>query len=292
MPWNRVEEASMKTKIDATHGIRLRIGLLGVALVAIAVGTPLASAQTDAIADFESVGYEIELDGAEVSDAEIFQSRSTGSFLILSSKLPAPVLIKLREASVETVNLMKVNRTGEGIVELLPQATLEVQAPFKITADRTALEFEVGGTQVLLRERPPLLGHQDIAGLEEHSPEYRRTADAYTPSDPIVAKLREQPQDVMVQVYFGSWCGHCKQMVPRIMKVAEQLEGSNITFDFYGMPPFSTPDPKAQEAGINAVPTGVIFLDGKEIGRISGSGWKVPELAINNMLVQNANPTS
>ncbi len=29
MPWNRVEEASMKTKIDATHGIRLRIGRPG-----------------------------------------------------------------------------------------------------------------------------------------------------------------------------------------------------------------------------------------------------------------------
>jgi len=282
----------MKTMMDGIHRRRLMIGVLGVALAVIVIGTPAASAQTGAIADFESVGYEIEVDGAEVSDAEIFQSRTTGSFLILSSKLPAPVLIKLREASVETVNLMKVNRTGEGTVELLPQSTLAVQAPFKITADRTALEFDVEGTQGLLRERPPLLGHQDIAGLEEHSPEYRRTADAYTPSDPIVARLREQQEDVKVQVYFGSWCGHCKQMVPRIMKVAEQLEGSKITFDFYGMPPFSTPDPKAQEAGINAVPTGVIFLDGKEIGRISGSGWKVPELAINNLLVQNGNPTS
>ena len=269
----------------------LTLGAIATFLVAVATGMPALHAQ-GAVTDFQPVGYEIEVDGSEVRDAEVFQSRSSGAFLIISSKLPAPVLISLREARVETLNLMKVDRTDEGTVQLLPDATLAVQAPFSITADRTGLEFDVEGKKGLLRERPPLLGHQDVAGLEEHSPEYRRTADSYTPSDPIVAKLRDHDDEVTVRVFFGSWCSHCKQMVPRIMKVAEQLEGSKIKFDFYGMPPFSTPDAFAQESGINAVPTGVVFLDGKEIGRISGSGWKVPELAINNLLVQNGNPTS
>ena len=260
-----------------------------VAIFSIAVIGP---AQDTKVADFEMVGYEIELDGKEVEDSEVFQSRTTGSFLVMTSQLSAPVLIKLREARVETLNLMKVNRTADGTVELLPGSTLEVQAPFTLTADRRALEFNVDGKQGLLRERPPLLGHQNVAGLEEHSPEYRVKADAYSPSDPIVAKLRDQSDEVTVRVFFGSWCSHCKQMVPRIMKVAEQLEGSKITFDFYGMPPFSTPDAYAQESGINSVPTGVILLQGKEIGRISGSGWKVPELAINNLLVSNGSPSS
>jgi thiol-disulfide isomerase/thioredoxin len=268
--------------------------IVGTCLLVLTVllGASTAGAQAVAVSDFQPVGYEIEFDGEEIRDAEIFQSRSTGSFLILSSKLPAPVLIRLREAQVETINLMKVNRTEEGTVQLLPDSKLASQPPFKITADRTGLEFSVDEVRGLLRERPPLLGHQNVAGLEEHSPEYRVTADAYTPSDPIVAKLRDQSEEVTVRVFFGSWCSHCKQMVPRIMKVAEQLEGSNIKFDFYGMPPFSTPDPEATKAGINAVPTGLIFLQGKEIGRISGSGWKVPELAINNLLVSNGNPTS
>ena len=278
----------MKT-IQDTNSLTTRI--FGTLLVVLSMAS-IAAAQEVAVSDFTPVGYEIEVDGKEIRDAEVFQSRSTGTFLIISSALPAPVVIKLREARVETVNLMKVNRTSEGTVELLPGAELAVQPPFKITADRTGLEFSVDDKKGLLRERPPLLGHQNVAGLEEHSPEYRVTADAYTPSDPIVAKLRDQTDEVKVQVYFGSWCSHCKQMVPRIMKVAEQLEGSKITFDFYGMPPFSTPDPVATKAGIKAVPTGVIFLDGKEFGRISGSGWKVPELAINNLIVSNGSPTS
>jgi hypothetical protein len=78
-------------------------------------------------------------------------------------------------------------------------------------------------------------------------------------------------------------------MVPRIMKVAEQLEGSRFSFDFYGLPPGITSDPEATRVDIHAVPTGVIYLGGKEIGRIEGSGWRVPELALNNLLV---NPSS
>ena len=244
------------------------------------------------VADFVPVAFLVDLDEKPDPEVEVFQSRSTGAFLILSSELPAPVRIRLREAQVETVNLMKVNRNDDGTVELLGDATLAAQPPFQLTADRTGLEFQVGEIKGLLREKPPLLGSSDIAGLLQHSPEYRRTADAYTPSDPIVSKLRDQTDEVEVRVFFGSWCSHCKQMVPRIMKVAEQLEGSKITFDFYGLPPFSSPDPYAEENGINAVPTGVIYLEGKEIGRVSGSGWKVPELAINNLLVGEGSPTS
>jgi len=109
------------------------------------------------------------------------------------------------------------------------------------------------------------------------------------PSEAIVSKLSEQSSDVQITVYFGSWCGACKQMVPRIMKVAEQLAGSKINFDFYGLPRGITGDPEASRIDIHAVPTGVIYLDGKEIGRIEGSGWRVPELAINNILI---NPSS
>jgi hypothetical protein len=78
-------------------------------------------------------------------------------------------------------------------------------------------------------------------------------------------------------------------MVPRIMKLAEQLEGSQINFDFYGLPRGITGDPEATRVDIHAVPTGVIYRSGKEIGRIEGAGWRVPELAINNLLV---NPSS
>ena len=242
-----------------------------------------------AISDFEPVGFMAKLDGQTLADAEVFQSKAAGSFLILGSGLPAPVMVKIRDGEVQTVDLMKVNRREDGTVELLPNAALANQGAFQVTADRLGIQFSVEGRQGELLEKPPLLGSQDIAGLSEHSPEYRRSANSYSPSDPIVSKLSEQSRDVQITIYFGSWCGACKQMVPRIMKVAEQLAGSKINFDFYGLPRGITGDPEASRIDIHAVPTGVIYLDGKEIGRIEGSGWRVPELAINNILI---NPSS
>lgn len=265
-------------------GIRTRVLSLLCLLIPI---LPMASiAQVSyAISDFEPVGYLFELDGRTLADAEVFQSRAAGAFLILASDLPAPVVVRLREGQVVTANLMKINRSDNGSVELLSDFTLASQGSFRLTPDKTGVEFTVEGQPASLSEKPPLLGRQNITRLEEHSPEYRRSADAYTPSDPILGKLRDQSQNVQVTVYFGSWCGACKQMVPRIMKVAEKLAGSNVSFDFYGLPAGIKGDPEAGRVGIEAVPTGVIYIDGEEIGRISGAGWKVPELALNNLLM-------
>ena len=264
--------------------------VLAVAVLATVSFAAVSRAQAAfAISDFEPVGYMVLLDGQVLADGEVFQSKAAGAFLMLAADLPTPVLVKVRDAQVQTVDLMKVNRRADGTVELLPNATLGSSGAFQVTPDRTGIQFGVGGQRGELREKPPLLGSQNIAGLSQHSPEYRRSADAYTPSDPIVDKLKGQSEDVQVKVFFGSWCGACKQMVPRIMKVAEQLEGTKISFDFYGLPRGITGDPEAAKVEIHAVPTGVVYSGGKEIGRIEGSGWRVPELAINNLLI---NPSS
>lgn len=263
------------------------LALLLAAIVAFPVGSHAQA--SFAISDFEPVGFMAKLDGQTLADSEVFQSKAAGAFLILAADLPAPVMVKIREGQVQTVDLMKVDRRDNGTVELLPNATLASQGAFQVSADRTGIQFNVEGRRGELLEKPPLLGSQDIDGLTAHSPEYRRSADSYKPSDPIVSKLLTQPEAVEVRVFFGSWCSACKQMVPRIMKVAEKLEGSMITFDFYGLPRGIKTDPEATKVDIHAVPTGVIYLEGKEIGRIEGAGWRVPELALNNLLV---NPSS
>lgn len=254
--------------------------------------TSTTLAQEIEISDFHPVGSELVLDGETVQDAQTFKSRSTGAILVLSSALPAPVLINLREVRVETLNPKNVNRRSNETVEILTGATLAIQSPFKITADRMGLEFEVEEKKGLLRRRPPLLGHHDVADLEKHSPEYRRAADAYSPSDSVIARLQIARDEVIVRVFFGSWCSHCNHIVPRIMKVADQLNGSKIKFDFYGVPRKISADPIAEEAGIKSVPAGVLFQDGKEIGRIPKSGWKKPEQAIDYLLTSSAKDRS
>lgn len=241
-----------------------------------------------ALADFQPVTYRFEVGDRPIEDAEIYQSRSTGSMLILSAELEAPVLIRLREGRVETVNLMKVDKRPDGSVALLQNPTLSPLGSYRLTSDRTGVGFDLNGQQAVLMEKPHLLGDQSLEAMKSYSLEYVRAAEAYTPSNPVLDKLRTQEEQVQVVVFFGSWCSACKEMVPRIMKVDEQLDGSKVEVDYYGLPQgraFAA-DTKASALGIKAVPTGVVFLNGREIGRINGNSWKIPELAINNLLLK------
>ena len=148
---------------------------------------------------------------------------------------------------------------------------------------------EPDGKPVELKQKPHLLGDQDLAGMKAYSRDYARLAEAYKPSAPILDRLRAEGRDVRIEVYFGSWCPACQQMVPRIMRVADELAGSNIRVDFYGLPQgdaFSR-DPKAKALNITGVPTAVVFVDDRESGRILTSGWKIPELKINSILVSS-----
>lgn len=275
--------------ISGSESHRQRVGWVAASAILLTLvltmgANPLLAAGPP-IFGFEPVGFLVTLNGQELAGAEVFQAEAAGAFLILSEELSAPVLLRLRDGQVETLNLMKVNHNANGTVDVLAGATLAAQGGYQVNADRSGVVFMVDAQSVEMKEKPPLLGSQPADSLKSYDPHYERTAEAYSPSAPIVEKLREQSKDVKVSVFFGTWCGACKQMVPRIIAVADRLEGSNITFDFYGLPRGISGDPEAGKLGIQAVPTGVVFVDGKEAGRISGNGWRVPELAINNLLV-------
>jgi thiol-disulfide isomerase/thioredoxin len=267
----------------------LRLAMLSLALAGLLVAPAWSQGgPAGALTDFQPVTYRFEVAGRPLADAEVYQSRSTGSMLILAGELEAPVLIRLREGRVETVNLMKVDKKPDGSVTLLPNPTLASLGSYRLTSDRAGVGFDLNGQEAVLREKSHLLGNQKLESMKAYSLEYVRGAEAYTPSNPVLAKLRSQTEDVQVVVFFGSWCSACKQMVPRIMKVDEQLDGSKVQIDYYGLPQGSafSADTKASAMGIKSVPTGVVFLNGREVGRINGNGWKIPELAINNVLVK------
>lgn len=282
---NRVKtNGTPSTGFDSRRAVHmLTLCLLLMAAAAVVVSAqPLASG---VLGGFQDAGFEMVVQGRVLPDARVLQSQQAGAILILSSELESPVLIRLREQSVETVKLMKVSEKADGTVDLLPDATLDLLGRYQVNADRSGVTFVVaGGTPAEIREKAPLLGSQDVAGMKGYDPSYGRSAAAYTPSNPILERLGKATGDVEVVIFFGTWCPACKEMVPRMLRVAEELEGSEIDFDFYGLPRGISGDPRAKDVGIDSVPTGVVLIDGKEVGRIQGNSWKVPELALNNLL--------
>lgn len=255
---------------------------LAVLVVALLAAGSALLAQTDAATPMTPTGdYFLELDGQRVAGAEVFTARGVG-YLVLADELDAPVLLRPGSTEVETLNFMKVDRREDGTVRLLPGARLSGEGRF--TVEGEGVVFTVAGRAAALRATPPLLGAQDLDGMAAYSPDYARDAEQYTCSEPVLNALKSYPEDVRVSIYFGSWCPYCKQVVPRAMKVAERLDGSRIQVDFYGLPRQIGDDARASELEISGVPTGIIYSGGREIGRIQGGDWKIPELAIKNVL--------
>jgi len=254
-------------------------------LLCIAAGPTAAQTETPPLSSFLlQSDYLVVVDGADDAQGQVYFSQSARAYLVITPTLSSPVLMWPRTGNLEKVNLMKVDKQPNGSINLLPGAGTGSIGRFEAT--QATISFEVDGHELELKTRPALLGHQDLAGMKAYSAEFVRTAEAYSPSQPILDQLRRQERDVRVRIFFGSWCPHCKRMVPRMMKVDEALAGSKIKIEYYGLPQGAAfaEDPEIQGKDITGVPTGIVYIDGKEVGRISGNAWKVPELAIKDLI--------
>ncbi len=234
---------------------------------------------------FQQIGtYSLELDGQDAPKAEIYKSNRSAAILLLVSELPSPVLLNPGSFNVETINLMKVAKRPDGSIDLLPGATLQPQGAFTIEGEKVV--FTADGHKLALRPRTPLLKEQTAAAMFTFNPEYGRNAKAYEPDAALIKALRGQGKSVRVLTVFGSWCPHCTQYVPRLLRVEQAIGASKIKFDYYGVPSGQAmmKDPEVKRLGVKGVPTGVVFIGDKEIGRILGDGWANPEATLQNLL--------
>ncbi|MES1211111.1 MAG: thioredoxin family protein, partial [Acidobacteriota bacterium] len=104
--------------------------------------------------------------------------------------------------------------------------------------------------------------------------------------------LKKTPRPVNVRVYFGSWCPFCREHVPLLLKVEDQLTASGISkihFEYYGMP-HDFNDPELKRLEIKTVPTAILTVDGREIGRMEAADWDVPEATLARLLAASPKP--
>lgn len=253
---------------------------------AIASGSPARGQQIPADAvlrDFEPTGeYVLEVGDVPLPALKMFRSRPAGSaVLIMGNGIPGPLLLVPRERAVKRVPAGKVVVGDDGVAFVLADAQLTRESAFA-TEGRDVL-FTVGNTMARLREKPHLVGPHPASDLASHDVGYAFRAGRYSPSAPVVQALRAVRTPVRVRVFFGSWCPHCSETVPKVMKVGEALSGSPVQIEYYGVPS-GFQDDEAKRLGVNSVPTGIVYVGGREVGRISGFEWNIPELAIKKLV--------
>ncbi|MFQ5929243.1 MAG: MauE/DoxX family redox-associated membrane protein [Acidobacteriota bacterium] len=93
--------------------------------------------------------YRLIIDSREAAEAEIYHSDESVTFLVLSSRLSSPVLLRLRTSAVETVAQAKISRGGDGSITLLPDPVFRPQGEFELTAE--GISFTVEGHELLLK---------------------------------------------------------------------------------------------------------------------------------------------
>ncbi|KAK5211078.1 thioredoxin trx1 [Exophiala xenobiotica] len=81
---------------------------------------------------------------------------------------------------------------------------------------------------------------------------------------------------------FATWCGPCKVMAPELVKFSESQEFKDKV-DFYKIDVDEVPD-IAQELGVRAMPTFMLFKNGEKVGEVVGANKKALEQAIKDNL--------
>jgi thiol-disulfide isomerase/thioredoxin len=266
---------------------RAVLALLALAVAGAALPAQAAPATTPVVPSdnvlrgFQPTGeYILLLNGKPDANAEIYVNRTIAAYLILPSA-QSPILITAGEGTVQTAPKDKIVRQKDGSVDLLADVVMKPQGKIQISDGR--VDFTAEGKKAALGPNPPLLGLKKAAELKRHTPEYVQSARTYTPNAVSVAKLKSQARPVRLLVFFGSWCPHCKEMLPHLLRVEDEIKGSKIQIDYRGLPrDFNDPD--AQRLQIHEVPTAIVFMNGKEIGRLTKNDWAAPEVALSVLL--------
>ena len=237
--------------------------------------------------DFQLSGqYVLHADGKLVSDAKIYHSKRGAAYLIVADPLESPVLVLQRTRRVEEVEAADLLERTDGGLDVAAGAKTRDQGAFRLLgADVT---FKVEEVDARLKPRPALTGTHWSAKIIEHSPEYARAAQAYRPDPAQLKILSDSQMEARVQIFFGTWCSFCNKFLPNTLKVEEELKksGTRITFEFHGLPPppAAWVTKEATKMRVKRLPTGLIFVDGKQIGRLEGHDWIKPERSLSRFL--------
>lgn len=272
----------------------MRSRAVTIAALAFALLLPLVPAGAQMIPpdpvlrDFEPLGeYVLHVGGAPLPQVKMYRSERAGAaVLMIGPGLRSPLILMPREKAVKRIDAAKVVVNPDGRAFVLADAKPVRESGF--TVEGVDVVFTVEGKPARLKEKPYLLGLHPGKDLLAHDSGYAFRASQYNPSPALVRLLRETKQPVRVRVFFGNWCPHCSQMVPRVLRVADALAGSPVRFEFYGLPTQFGNEPEAKRMGIDGVPTGVVYRGNQEIGRIAGGDWSIPELAIKKILDSKA----
>jgi thiol-disulfide isomerase/thioredoxin len=128
-----------------------------------------------------------------------------------------------------------------------------------------------------------MLGPLSRESLFERNPEWQAVAAAYQPKPDCVEKLRALGREVKVEIFLGTWCTDSKAHVSEYFKILDLADTPLIQTACTGIPEAKeNRSVYYQGRDIVKLPTFLVFVDGREIGRIV----ETPEKSVEEDLVK------
>lgn len=232
-------------------------------------------------------------DGRCLKGAHLYYSKSAFAYLITDVGRKDALLIRTRDRSylVEAVPAGDLITNDDGSRDLKRSARIKTVGKFFLQGKEIRLQGE--GLNGALRTKPHLIGWKTARDLLEHKPEYGYAAVLTKANkDKIKALKAYKGKPVVVKMFFGSWCTECDKQIPRAIFLDQALSGvPNIKFQYYGIPEGTKAmhaDAEVKKATITKLPTGVVYVDGREANRIVQGDWATPAWALDAILTTAA----
>lgn len=237
---------------------------------------PVASPQTtvpEPAADpnvwYPRYDWALEVDGRPADEARFFVDPEGKKVLVVASQLPKAGVLMLPAKQVATVDARQITLIpANDTARLAPEASLGQPADY--TVEGAQVVFYLGTNRLKITPKMPLEGPATLDQILNHSPLYRRGIMDYVPAAADVASIKSVKGPVEIVVFFGTWCPHCKVLVPKFMKTMQEAGNPHIQVSYVGVPRnFGQYDP-ARARGITGVPSFIFYQGGREFSRIPG----------------------
>ncbi|MGD9347387.1 MAG: thioredoxin family protein [Candidatus Aminicenantes bacterium] len=125
------------------------------------------------------------------------------------------------------------------------------------------------GASLILWGDTELLGDITREDILQSCPDWEEVIHSYTPDEEAIESLQTLSYQVEIEVVLGTWCPDSKRHVSEYFKVLDRLDNSNFLSTYIGIPR----NKEARESyikgkNIQKVPTFIVRVEGREIGRI------------------------
>ena len=258
------------------RAVVLTLRLLPAAALAVMVASP---ARAEALVCKPNYDYSVEVDGSYPKNATLYQATSPGLYYVDVPACKTGLLMDMKNRKVVAVPRDQIKQVDGGLQ--LDDNRPPTAAAYALAVDGPIVQFQAEDKKVRIMrclDRPPIVGAVAMDELISDRAEYREGMREYTPALDSITVMNKYTKKVQIDAFFATWCPHCKEYMPKFLRVVSELKNPNIKVNLYGVPKGFTQTPGPwQGRNINSIPTIIVKIDGREITRMGSQPGAVPE---------------